>query len=318
MRLAARLTKPSDRSQSTVAEVAPSPSPATTSHGRARAWDRAGVICFVAVAFGLSWAWLIPMALTGARVSTGAGWPTHVPALFGPLLAAFVVTATREGRASVVDLVDRMRRWNVPLRWWLFAVSPLLLLAAVLVVDRIAGQQTPSIDDFAVFSGLPGWGVLGVGALLLLMAFGEETGWRGYLLPHLQRRFTCLRATEIVAATWVLWHAPLFLVVDNYRSFNPAITIGWALDMFCGAVVLSWLYNRSGGSIMLVAVWHASFNLISGTNAATGLLAITSNVLVISLALTLIALESRASRRGASVLGPTTAMPTLSDDLASH
>jgi hypothetical protein len=82
--------------------------------------------------------------------------------------------------------------------------------------------------------------------------------------------------------------------------------VGWIIALFCGAVVLSWLYNRSGGSILLVAVWHATYNLISGTDASTGLLAATATTLVIALAVTLVGLEIRASRRGGtSVLAPT-------------
>jgi membrane protease YdiL (CAAX protease family) len=274
-----------------------------------RSADRAGgdVAWFAALAFGFSWAWLVPLALTGRHVGSGAGSPTHVPAEFGPLLAAFVVTAWRQGRPGMLDLLKRMVRFEVPLRWWLFAVSPLMLLGVVLIVQVGLRQSVPSAGDFATFSGLPSaWGVVGVGAALVVMALGEETGWRGYALPHLQYHHSPLRATVVVAAIWVLWHAPMFLVVDTYRSFNAAITVGWTMDLFCGAVVLSWLYNRSGGSILLVAVWHASYNLISGTDAAgAGLLAATSTTLVIALAITLVSLEIRAGRRGrASVLAP--------------
>ena len=149
----------------------------------------------------------------------------------------------------MLDLLKRMVRFRVPLRWWLFAVSPLMVLLLVLTLDRGLHHPVPSARSFAMFSGLPSaWGVVGVGVALLVMAFGEETGWRGYALPHLQHRHSPLSATMVVAAIWVLWHAPMFLVVDTYRSFNPAITVGWAIGLFCGAVVLSWLYNRSGGT----------------------------------------------------------------------
>lgn len=43
---------------------------------------------FVALAYGISWAWLIPLAAGGLVVTAGVGWPTHVPALMGPLVAA--------------------------------------------------------------------------------------------------------------------------------------------------------------------------------------------------------------------------------------
>jgi hypothetical protein len=48
---------------------------------------------FFALAYGISWAWVVPWAVTGHTVVQGRGWPTHFPALLGPLLAAFIVTA---------------------------------------------------------------------------------------------------------------------------------------------------------------------------------------------------------------------------------
>lgn len=150
-------------------------------------------------AHGFSWAWLLlPPASTGGIVGSGDGWPTHLPALLGPLAAAFVVTARRTRGPGVRDLLARMARWWVPLRWWAFAVSPLLLLAVV---------------------------------LLVVNGLGEETGWRGYALPELQRRHSPLVSVLVVEALWAGWHAPMFLVVDTFRSFGVGILIGWLLGL---------------------------------------------------------------------------------------
>ena len=48
---------------------------------------------FVALAYAVSWAWMFPLVAAGDVVEKGVGWPTHFPVLFGPALAAFVVTA---------------------------------------------------------------------------------------------------------------------------------------------------------------------------------------------------------------------------------
>jgi membrane protease YdiL (CAAX protease family) len=279
----------------------------TASPRRRRRNNATSVGGFIALAYGFSWAWLIPLAMTGLVVTAGVGWPTHLPALMAPLLAAFVMTARQQGSRGVRDLCRRLILVKVAARWWWFALSPLLLLIVVLLTEAALGQDLPEANQFATFSGLPSsWGVLGVACIMLLAGFGEETGWRGYALPRLQQRHSPLVATAVLAALWVVWHAPMFLVVDTYRSFSPAILVGWTIGLFCGAVVLTWLYNRSGGSILLVAIWHATYNLISGTDAATGLLAATSTTLVITIAVTLVGLEIRASHRGGtSVLAPT-------------
>jgi uncharacterized protein len=112
-------------------------------------------------------------------------------------------------------------------------------------------------------------------------------------------------ATSILAALWAGWHAPMFLVVDTFRSFSAGIVVGWVIGIAAGAFVLTWLYNRSGGSILLVAVWHGTYNIVSGTTASSGLLAASSTTLVIVLAVVLVILEYRAFRSGRpTVIGP--------------
>ena len=259
------------------------------------------------LAYGFSWIWLVPLAVTGQVVQQGQGWPTHFPALIGPLLAALVVAA-RTG--TLRRLLRSMIRVRVPWRWWIWALSPLALLAVGLVAAVFAGGRLPQPSDFAVMSGLPSAiGVVGVAVLVLLVnGYGEETGWRGFALPLLQRRFPPLIAMLVLALIWAGWHLPMFLVVANFRGFSVGTVIGWLLGLTAGSIVLGWLYNRSGGSVALVAVWHAGFNLVSATAAATGLLAAIVSTVVMMQAIVLVVAELIARRRGRpSVLGPPSA-----------
>jgi hypothetical protein len=69
-------------------------------------FDARALIWFYALACALSWAWVIPWAATGHTVYQGSGWPTHLPSLLGPLLAAFAVTAWTGGTPAIQDLVS--------------------------------------------------------------------------------------------------------------------------------------------------------------------------------------------------------------------
>jgi membrane protease YdiL (CAAX protease family) len=246
---------------------------------------------------------MLPSALDGTLVEPGVGWPTHFPALLAPLVAAVLVAA---GTGELRGLLRRMVAVRVPPRWWLVAVSPLALLAVGLLAAMASGSAPPRFADFGVMSGLPSvWGPVLVAVVVVLVnGFGEETGWRGFVLPNWQRRVGPLAATLLVALLWAGWHAPMFLVLTSFRDFGPGVTAGWLLGLVAGSVVLGWLYNRTG-SVALVAVFHGLFTIVSGTAAAVGTVAAVVSAAVMVWAVLLVVLELVARRRGReSVLGP--------------
>jgi len=101
-------------------------------------------------------------------------------------------------------------------------------------------------------------GVLTFAVNLLVPGFGgawEKPRWRGYLLPQLQARRSTVAASLIIAVVGIAWHLPLFLTGE----------IQW-LDvgsMVGGHILFAWIYNRTGGSILLVMLTHATNNTIS-------------------------------------------------------
>jgi uncharacterized protein len=261
------------------------------------------VIAFVAIAYALSWAWELPLLLSGETVVPGSGWPTHFPALAGPAIAALVVAAGGGGLGRLRRALVRVR---VAPRWWAFALSPVVLFAVATGWVLLAGGSAPSTESFAVFSGLPStWGVVGVTAVVLLVnGFGEETGWRGFLLPALQARFSPLVSMGLLSLIWAGWHAPMFGLVSTFAGFGIATAAGWLLGLAAGSVVLGWLYNRTG-SIVLVAVWHTGYNMVAATAAAPVVVVAIITTAVMVQAVVLVVLELRAGRRGLpSVLGP--------------
>ncbi len=253
---------------------------------------------FFVSAYLLSWGVWVPMALLRLTVTRGAH-PTHVPGLLGPMLAALLVTALGGGREGVRDLLARMVRWRVGVGWWLAALSPLGFLAIAVLATMATGGKAPALARFGYFNGFPEVGPLGVWALLTLVGgYGEEAGWRGFALPTLQRRHGPLAASLIVAVFWALWHAPSFPVIETYRGLPLAALPMFFVGLACGSIVLTWLYNRSGGSIGLVALWHGTFNLASGTEAARGTIAAIVSTLIVLQAAVLVALERRSRAGG--------------------
>jgi len=156
----------------------------------------------------------------------------------------------------------------------LYALSPLVfLLLAVLVA--IAGRSpVPPVGDFARYPGLPPVGLPFIVMLVVVGAFGEEIGWRGFALMPLQRRFGAAGGTFVLALLWAAWHIPTFFFVEAYRAMTwPLLVGGFGLGICAGALVLSRVAQRANGSILAAALWHAAYNMTSATAGSRGLIA---------------------------------------------
>lgn len=222
----------------------------------------------------LPWLIALPLALSSLRVVTlPVPLALHYLASFGPLLAALLVTAAIGGRSGIRDLLASMTRWQIGWRWWAVAVGPVGLFAFAALVARLVEGAWPDLHDLGKVNFL---GDVGAPAAVVLwlatFGFGEETGWRGFALPHLQRRRTAVTATIIVAVMWAVWHAPYWFYLPGYVRMGVAGVPGFVIGLVLGAVLLTWLYNGTAGSIPAVAVWHALFDFFSGSQAADGLM----------------------------------------------
>ncbi|MGA8890368.1 MAG: CPBP family intramembrane glutamic endopeptidase [Anaeromyxobacteraceae bacterium] len=262
---------------------------------------------FLATAFAFSWSDWLSLAASGARIVPGH-LPTDMAGMVGPAFAAFFVTAVGAGETGLKDLGLRMLRfpWRSP--WfWLLAPAPLWVALAVASVLPLLGHAAPPPSSFARYPGLPAMPLVSVFDLVLVgVGFGQEVGWRGFLLPRLQQRLGPLRGAVAVAPVWGLWVLPL-LVVN--RAWVPAD--GWLLVPLAGSavlivsasVVLAFLVARTGGSILGAALWHASLRMTTVTDGGKGLVGATVVASTLIAAVGLVAVEYGMRRRGRSLLG---------------
>lgn len=222
------------------------------------------------LAYLISWAIAIPLALAKQGLIRQVFPPWfHYLVAYGPMLSALIVTSATQGRQGLKAIGARIVQWQVGIQWWLAALSPVLIGVLVVLVMNLMRVQKISLSDLGAVQFLPPLG--GIGALLLWIltfGFGEEIGWRGYALPRLQKDHNALNATLILTLFWALWHLPQF-----FYLFDPAIAIGWFIGLLAGAIVFTWLLNSAEGSILVVAIFHGSFNYVTASSAGSGLLA---------------------------------------------
>lgn len=264
-------------------------------------WRRAlahrPLTAFVVLAYAFSWSWWIPLVVSGATIRAGVGWPTHMPGLAGPLLAALVVTWLLDGRAGLRKLWRGVVTWRIGW-WWLAVLVPLAVGTGGLALDAGAG----GLAAFASFSGVAG----GLGAaatglyVLLVNGLGEEVGWRGFAVEHLLKRHSLAASSLLVALIWAPWHLPLFFTLASFEALAASQVAGWLIGIVAGSILLTWLYRGSGRSILLVAVWHTVFNFTSSATPATAGPAaaiITTLVIAAAVAIASVDLLSGESRR---------------------
>ena len=204
------------------------------------------LVAFFGLTFLLSW-WSWPFY--AVDLAPTAFFPC------GPLVAALVVIGITEGRAGYRDLGARMIRWRVGWTWWLVAVGTPLAVLAVAAAANVAiwGAPAPVLATMA-------WSQLALGAAVRFVnpldgPLGEEPGWRGYALPQLQARRSPLAAGLVLAVFVALWHLPL---VATGQLATVALPITFAITL-----VYVWLFNRTGGSVLMTMVFHVAQGRVS-------------------------------------------------------
>jgi membrane protease YdiL (CAAX protease family) len=218
---------------------------------------RHSLIIGIILMFALTWP--IDLAYLGLL-------PFKVPFLlylflgWGFILASVIMTGLTLGKDGVVALLKRYVQWRVGWQWYLaaFLLKPSLIVLAVYIYAALVSVS----PDFSTVMAHKIFGGAAYLPLFILPFFlvdlisnGEEIGWRGYVLPRLQAKYSALTSTLILGVIWGVWHLPRYLSHWNTVSF------AWFLvHAMAYAVILTWLYNNTKGSLLLVAISHASSN----------------------------------------------------------
>lgn len=237
---------------------------------------------YFVLSYAISWAVAVPLALQAQGIThTHLPFTLHYLMGFGPAFGALATAALlHEPLGGTQRQTNRSlsRRWL----WWIVGFgSPLTMFAAAQLAARAAGQSAPSWDDLGRVNFLPDLGFTAWWLWFVANGLGEETGWRGFLLPRLQRHHSPLVSTVLLTIGWAGWHLPAFFYLPSYAAIGLSIVPGFLFGLFAGAVVLTWLYNRSGGSVLAAALWHASFNFVTASPTAAGFTAAVTSMLVV-------------------------------------
>lgn len=197
------------------------------------------LVAFFLLAYAVAWAF----------------WPFGSFGAFGPLVAALVVIPLSRGRGGLREWGSRLIRLRVGWVWYLVALGlPLAVHLATARLEVAAGREAGSLTFSSVTT------VLLMFALRLVNPtdgpLGEEPGWRGFAQPGLQGLgYSPLSSTAILAVLVACWHLPLFFLEDG--GLQPAVLVGGLVTTVAVTFWYAWLFNRSGGSVLLVLIAHS-------------------------------------------------------------
>jgi membrane protease YdiL (CAAX protease family) len=236
------------------------------------------VLSFFVFAYAWSWtAWLMAAAM-GFAITEPPGLLLYLLGVLGPLVGA-VWVARCGGRAYRREFLRRI--WDtrgISARWWL----ALLAVAGGPAVIAAVGISVTGREAMA--PGLSAGVVVAMVGPALVAGLAEEPGWRGAVSDAWQARTRPVWAAVGIGVLWSLWHLPLSFVEGSYyHNLGAGSVRVWLAHLMLVqlGILLVWLANGAGGSILLAVLAHAGFN------AAIGLIAgSTTRDVVVLLALT--------------------------------
>ena len=221
-----------------------------------RSWiDRHRIASFLAVTYIFTWTIQAAVALSGMSAS----WTMSILigfGGFGPPVGAVVVVWASGG--SLRSWVGQFFKWRIGAKWWAAA------LLIPLVVLSLGSGLYVALGGPVDLSALPSPGIY-----LFVMAWGtvwgggqEELGWRGFMVPVLQERYSAVVTSLLVGVAWAGWHLPLLLNANTtHGSWPISQQLIWGFTIFAGSILWTWMYNNTG-SVLAAAVFHAGMNSI--------------------------------------------------------
>jgi len=179
------------------------------------------------------------------------------PAAWGPLVGAVILTYWNARKGGVIKLLKR----GVDYRFSKIWLIPIILfwpaiMGGGLLMALLAGEEIPTL--FWVANPL----LIGSSFVQILLFQGplqEEFGWRGYALDRLQARFNALISSIILGLMWAIWHIPYMFWLSDEIIYE--ILWGFVLSNILITIIFTWLFNNTGGSVMVTLINHAMFIL---------------------------------------------------------
>lgn len=168
---------------------------------------------------------------------------------FSPALAVVFISFILKEKTTINEIKEHFRIHKSVAKWMILAI---IIPSICIIVSSFI--MTYYKINFVPWKGNISFYILSVIAILIGSA-AEEIGWRGFLLPKLQKKHSPFISSIIVGALWGVWHLNFTGGVWGFILYTVTI-----IEM---SILMTWLYNKSNGNLVIMTVWHLVFNLAS-------------------------------------------------------
>jgi len=223
------------------------------------------MLLFIVLTYLFTWSFHLAIPVLGLPFTMDIHHPSmllYFVGILGPSASAIFVIWRSEGIKGVKQLLASALRWRFNPIWYLFSIFIVALLKFVNIGFHI--KAVPVLSQWTTqWISYPL--VLGLSQLWVIL--GEEYGWRGFALPRLQEQFGSLGASIAMGFLWASWHFPMFIVPGSPQytdSFFSSFSAYLLLVTFW-SIIMTMLYNRTKGSVLVCMLFHAFINIAAFT-----------------------------------------------------
>ncbi len=210
---------------------------------------------FVLLTYVLTWSVEIPTALTKhGYIAINISKGLQTICTLSPGIIAIILTAIYFWKKGLKSLFNAILKWRVKFRWYvaILILGIALCGLSLLIFNWITGQSIKPDQPYNfIFYFI---------IILPLSAFWEEMGWRGFLLPVLQEKYTAIKSSIIIGFVWGLWHLPIYLAINPYGDKTLIFFLMMFFGCFALSIIATYLYNSTKGSLFTCILLHNAIN----------------------------------------------------------
>jgi len=176
--------------------------------------------------------------------------------VYGPLAAAIITIYYK--KLNIKEFWQRITNWKIEIKWYLYVLLlPIFINIIVVLIGMLIGIPLNNFFN----SNIPFNLVIVYFIYELLTSGLEEPGWRGFVLPALEKIYDVEKASWILGIIWAVWHYPYVIFLYSGIGIIPTIfsLAGFTMSIIAQTFIITWFYNNTK-SVLVTILLHTWLN----------------------------------------------------------